>query len=140
MEEETSNRIRELDDRQLSSRLEYFPDDFDQRLIYLELLFFRYDFERKTRRLEVKRRQDGWLNDKVGYESICHDSRGNLIDGLGNSIKEAEGGVEEEEGQERDDEELRLRLTRTGRHTEVAIRLYSINGAYQEPKIYLSLC
>ena len=47
--------------------------------------------------------------DEVGYGSICHDSRGNLIDGLGNPIKETEEVVEEEEKQDRD-EEFRLRL------------------------------
>jgi hypothetical protein len=58
---------------------------------------------------------------------------------IGNPIKEAEE-VVEEEGQERD-EELKTETqtqTRTGRHTEVAVRLYSINGAYQKPTIYLS--
>ena len=94
---------------QLSSRLEYFPDDFDQTLTYMELPYYRYEFERKKRRLEAKRRSDGWLNDEVGYGSICHDSRGNLVDGLGNPIKEAEEVIEEEEGQERD-EELKLKL------------------------------
>jgi hypothetical protein len=102
---------------QLPSRLEYFPDDFDQTLTYMELPYYRYEFERKKRMLETKRRSDGWLNEEVGYGTICHDSRGNLIDGLGNPIKEE---VVEEE--------------------EVAFRLYSINGAYEEPKIYLSLC
>jgi hypothetical protein len=92
----------------LSSRLEYFPDDFDQTLTYMELPYYRYEFERKKRKLEAKRRSDGWVNDEVGFGSICHDSRGNLIDGLGNPIKEAEE-VEEEEEQDRD-EELRLRL------------------------------
>jgi hypothetical protein len=54
----------------------------------------------------------GWLSDEVGYGVICHDSRGNLVDGLGNPIKEAENEVvevEEEEEQHRD-EGLRLRL------------------------------
>jgi hypothetical protein len=51
---------------------------------------------------------DGWLNDEVGFGSICHDLRGNLIDGLGNPIREEEV-VEEEEEQDRD-EELRLRF------------------------------
>ena len=41
-------------------------------------------------------------------QAICHDSRGNLIDGLGNPIKEEE--VLEEEDKEDRDEELRLRL------------------------------
>jgi hypothetical protein len=91
---------------QLHFRLEYFPDDFDQTLTYMELPYYRYEFERKKRRLEVKRRQDGWLNDDIGYGAICHDSRGNLVDGLGNPIKEE---VVEEEEQDRD-EELRLRL------------------------------
>jgi hypothetical protein len=94
---------------QLSSRLEYFPDDFDQTLTYTELPYHRYEFERKKRRLETKRLQDGWLIDGVGYGSICHDSKGNLVDGLGNLIKEAEEEVEEEKEQDRD-EELRLRL------------------------------
>jgi hypothetical protein len=92
----------------LPYRLEYFPDDFDQILTYMELPYYQYEFERKKRRLEAKRRSDGWLNDEVGYGTICHDSRGNLIDGLGNPIKEAEEEVEEEE-QDRD-EELRLGL------------------------------
>jgi hypothetical protein len=74
----------------------------------MELPYYWYEFERKKRRLEAKRRSDGWLNDEVGYGAICHDSRGNLIDGLGNPIKEAEEEVEEEE-QDRD-EELRLGL------------------------------
>jgi hypothetical protein len=67
---------------------------------------------------------DGWLNNEVRFGSTCHDSRGNLVDGLGNPLKEAKE-VVEEEGQERD-EELKLKLklkTRTGRHTEVAFRL-----------------
>jgi hypothetical protein len=42
----------------------------------------------------------------VGFGSIYHDSRGNLIDGLGNPIREED--VDEEE-QDRD-EELKLRL------------------------------
>ncbi len=50
---------------QLSSRLGYFPDDFDQSLAYMELSYYRYEFEGKKRRLEAKRRQDGWLNDEV---------------------------------------------------------------------------
>lgn len=94
---------------QLSSRLEYFPDDFDQTLTHIELPYYQYEFQRKKGRLETKRRSDGWLNDEVGYGTICHDSRGNLVDGLGNPIKEAEEEVEEEEDQDRD-EELRLRL------------------------------
>ncbi len=93
----------------LPYRLEYFPDDFDQTLTYMELPYHRYEFERKKRRLEAKGRSDGWLNDEVGYGPICHDSMGNLTDGLGNPIKEEEV-VEEEEEQDRD-EELRLRLT-----------------------------
>jgi hypothetical protein len=75
----------------------------------MELPYYRYEFESKKTRLEAKRRQDGWLNDQVGYGTICHDSRGNLVDGSGNPIKEAEEVVEEDEEQERD-EELRLRL------------------------------
>jgi hypothetical protein len=74
----------------------------------MKLPYYQYEFERKKRRLEAKRRSDGWLNDEVGYGAICHDSRGNLIDGLGNPIKEEEEEVQDEE-QDRD-EELRLRL------------------------------
>jgi hypothetical protein len=88
---------------QLSFRLECFPDDFDQTLTYMELPYYRYEFERKKRRLEARRWSDGWLNDKVGYGTICHDSRGNLVDGLGNPIMEAEELVEEEEMQEKDE-------------------------------------
>ena len=40
---------------QLSSRLEYFPDDFDQTLTYIELPYYRYEFEGKKRMLEAKR-------------------------------------------------------------------------------------
>jgi hypothetical protein len=97
--------------RQLPYRLEYFPDDFDQTLTYMELPYYRYEFGRKKRRLEAIRRSDGWLNNEVGFGSICHDSRGNLTDGLGNPIKEEEVVEEEEEEQERDEElGLRLRL------------------------------
>ena len=92
---------------QLPSTIEYFPDDFDQILTYVELPYYRYKFERKKRRLEAKRRSDGWLNEGVGYGTICHDLRGNLIDGLGNPIKEAEV-IEEEEDQDRD-EVIRLK-------------------------------
>ena len=73
----------------------------------IELPFYRYEFERKKRRLEAKRRSDGWLNDVIGYGAICHDSRGNLIDGLGNQIREEV--VEGKEERHRD-EELRLKL------------------------------
>ena len=62
----------------------------------MELPYYRYEFERKKRRLEARRRSDGWLNDEVRYGPICHDSRGNLTDGLGNPIKEGQV-VEEEE-------------------------------------------
>lgn len=93
---------------QLPSRLEYFPDDFDQTSTYMELPYYRHEFERKKKRLEAKRRSDGWLNDEIGYGPICHDSRGNLVDGLGNPIKE-EDEVEDKEKQDRD-EELRIRL------------------------------
>jgi hypothetical protein len=88
----------------LPSRLEYFPDDFDQALTYMELPYYRYEFGRKKRRLEAKRRSDGWLNDIVGYGAICHDSMGNLVDGLGNPIMEVE-----EEDQDKD-EVFRLKL------------------------------
>lgn len=37
--------------RDLPSRLEYFPDDFDQLLTYVELPYYQYEFERKKRRL-----------------------------------------------------------------------------------------
>jgi hypothetical protein len=33
----------------LPSRLEYFPDDFDQALTYMELPYYRYEFERKKK-------------------------------------------------------------------------------------------
>jgi hypothetical protein len=82
-----------------------FPDDFDQTLTYLELPYYQYEFERKKGRLETKRRSDGWLNDKVGYGAICHDSRGNLIDGLGNQIREEWV----EEGKQKGDKELKLK-------------------------------
>jgi hypothetical protein len=88
----------------LPSRLEYFPDDFDQSLTYMELPYYRYEYERKKRKLETKRRSDGWLNDEVGYGIICHDSMGNLVDGSGNPIKEE---VIEKEDR---DEELTLKL------------------------------
>ena len=98
--------------RDTSYALDYFPDDFDQTLSFIELPYYRYEFERKKRRLEAKRRSDGWLSDEVGYGTICHDSRGNLVDGLGNPIKEAEDEVVgEEEGQERIEEPgLKLKL------------------------------
>jgi hypothetical protein len=96
---------------QLPSRLEYFPDDFDQTLTYIELPYYQYEFEQKKRKLETKRRSNGWLNDEVGYGTICHDSRGNLVDGLGNPIKEVEGGeIEVDELEKHRDDELRLRL------------------------------
>ena len=87
----------------LPSRLEYFPDDFDQALTYMELPYYRYEFERKKRRLEAKRRSDGWLNDVVGYGAICHDSMGNLVDGLGNPIMEVEEEIKKEEDQDKDE-------------------------------------
>jgi hypothetical protein len=91
----------------LPYRLAYFPDDSDQTLTYMELPYYQYEFEHKRRRLEAKRRSDEWLNEEIGYGAICHDSRGNLVDRLGNPNKEEE--VVEEEEQDRD-EELRLRL------------------------------
>ena len=93
----------------LPSRLEYFPDDFDQVLTYMEPPYYRYEFERKKRRLEANRRSDGWLNDIVGYGAICHDSMGNLVDGLGNPIMEVEEEMEKEEDQDKD-EVFRLKL------------------------------
>ena len=53
--------------RDTSYALDYFPDDFNQTLTYMETPYYRYEFERKKRRLEAKRRSDGWLNDEVGY-------------------------------------------------------------------------
>jgi hypothetical protein len=126
---------------QLPYRLEYFPDDFDQTLTYMELPYYRYEFERKKRRLEAKRRSDGWLNDEVGYGAICHDSRGNLVDGSGNPIKEAEMMVEEEETQDRD-EELKLRLQLKQEQEDIE-RWYSdfiqLMGYTKNPK-YISHC
>ena len=86
--------------------------------------------------------QEGWLNNEVRYVAICHDSKGNVVDGLGNPIKEAEEVVEEEERQEKDEGlEFKPKNKKMARrNTEVASRLYSTNGAYQEPEIYLSLC
>jgi hypothetical protein len=81
----------------LPYRLEYFPNDFDQTLTDMELRYYQYEFECKRKRLEAKRRSDRRLNEEVGYGAICHDSRDNLTDGLGNPIKEAEEVVEEEE-------------------------------------------
>ena len=52
--------------------------------------------------MEEKRRSDGWVNDEIGFKSICHNSRGNLIDGLGNQIREEE----EVEKQEQDRDEM----------------------------------
>jgi hypothetical protein len=105
--------IISLDDwieiRNTPCALDYFPDDFDRSLTYIELPYYRYEFERNKRRIEAKRQSDGWLNDEVGYGAICHDSMGNLIDGLGNPIKEVEEMIEEEEEQHQD-EELRLRF------------------------------
>jgi hypothetical protein len=123
----------------LSYRLEYFPNDFDQTLTYMELPYYRYEFERKMRRLEAKRRSDGWLSDEVRYGTICHDSRDNLIDGLGNPIEEEE--VEEEEEQHRD-QELRLKL-RLKQEQEDIQRWYSeyiqLMEHIKNPK-YISHC
>jgi hypothetical protein len=105
----------------------------------MELPYCRYEFERKKRRLEAKRRSDGWLSDEVRYGTICHDSRGNLIDGLGNPIEEEE--VEEEEEQHRD-EELRLKL-RLKQEQEDTQRWYSeyiqLMEHIKNPK-YISHC
>ena len=122
---------------QLPSRLEYFPDDFDQTLTYMELPYYRYEFERKKRRLEAKRRSDGWLNDEVGYGTICHDSRGNLIDGLGNPIKEAEEMVEEDGGQDIDEE---LRLKQEQEDIEKWHSDYIQLMEYIKNKNYISYC
>lgn len=127
---------------QLSSRLEYFPDDFDQTLTYMELPYYRYEYERKKRRLEAKRRSDGWLNEQVGYGIICHDSMGNLVDGSGNPIKEAEMRVEEQETQDRDKEEFKLRLKLKQEQEDIE-RWYSdfiqLMGYTKNPK-YISHC
>ena len=83
----------------------------------MELPYYRYEFEYKKRRLETKRRSDGWLNDEVGDGTICHDSRGNLVDGLGNPIKEEvmeEEKVEKEQDRKRNSD-LDSTRTRTGR-------------------------
>jgi hypothetical protein len=123
----------------LPYRLEYFPDDFDQILTYMELPYYQYEFERKKRRLEAKRRSDGWLNDEVGYGTICHDSRGNLIDGLGNQIKEAEEEIEEEEKRDRDDE-LRLRLKQEQEDIEKWHSDYIELMEYTKNPNYISYC
>lgn len=120
------------------SRLEYFPDDFDQSLTYMELPYYRYEFERKKRRLETKRRSDGWLNNEVGYGTICHDSRGNLVDGLGNPIKEEEM---VEEGEEKDREEkLRLRLKQEQKDIEKWHSDYIQLMEYTKNPKYISHC
>jgi hypothetical protein len=122
----------------LPYRLEYFPDDFDQTSTYMELPYYRYEFERKKRRLETKRRSDGWLNDEVGYGAICHDSRGNLTDGLGNPIKEEEA---EEEEQNRDDElGLRLRLKQEQEDIEKWHSDYIELMEYSKNPNYISHC
>jgi hypothetical protein len=123
----------------LPSRLEYFPDDFDQSLTYMELPYYQYEFERKKRWLEAKRRSDGWLNDKVGYGAICHDSRGNLVDGLGNPIKEAEATEGEEEKQDRD-EELRLKLKQEQEEIEKWQSDYIELMEYTRNTNYISYC
>jgi hypothetical protein len=38
---------------QQPSRLEYFPDDFDESLTYMELPYYRHEFERKKRVLRL---------------------------------------------------------------------------------------
>ena len=122
----------------LSYRLEYYPDDFDQTLTHMELPYYRYEYERKKRRLEAKRRSDGWLNEEVGYTSICHDSRGNLVDGLGNPIKER-AEVEEEKEQDRD-EELRLRLKQEQEDIEKWHSYYIELMVYTKNPNYISYC
>lgn len=124
---------------QLPSRLEYFPDDFDQSLTYMELPYYRYEFERKKRRLETKRRSDGWLNNEVGYGTICHDSRGNLVDGLGNPIEEEEEVIEDEEGQERD-KELKLKLKQEQKDIEKWHSDYIQLMEYAKNPKYISHC
>jgi hypothetical protein len=122
----------------LPYRLEYFPDDFDQTLTYMELPYYRHEFERKKRRLEAKRLSDGWLNDEIGYGTICHDSRGNLIDGLGIPIKEE---VVEEEEQDRDEElRLRLRLKQEQEDIEKGHSDYIELMEYRKNPNYISYC
>jgi hypothetical protein len=83
---------------------------------------------------------DGWLNDEAGYGAICHDSRGNLIDGLGNPIKEAEEEVEEEE-QDRDEElRLRLRLKQEQEYIEKWNSDYIELMEYSKNPNYISHC
>jgi hypothetical protein len=107
----------------------------------MELPYYRYEFERKKRRLETKRRSDGWLNDEVGFGTICHDSRGNLIDGLGNPIKEAEEIVEGEEGQERIEElKLGLRLKQEQEDIEKWHSDYIQLMEYTKNPKYISHC
>jgi hypothetical protein len=125
----------------MSYRLEYFPDDFDQTWTYMELPYYRYEFERKKRRLEAKRRSDGWLNDEVGYGTICHDSRGNLVDGLGNPIKGAEMVEEEEELQDGKEElSLRLRLRKEQEDIEKWHSDYIQLMEYTKNANYISYC
>ena len=127
--------------RDTSYALDYFPDDFDQTLSFIELPYYRYEFERKKRRLEAKRRSDGWLCDEVGYGTICHDSRGNLVDGLGNPIKGAGGVVEEEEKQDRDEEfRLRLRLKQEQKDIENWHSDYIQLMEYTKNPKYISHC
>ena len=91
----------------------------------MELPYYRYEFERKKRRLEAKRRPDGWLNDQVGYGMICHDSRGNLIDESVNPIDEGEGAEDEEAaGHRRGTQSKTQTQTRTGTHRKMVFRIY----------------
>ena len=102
----------------------------------MELPYYRYEFERKKRRLKEKRQSDGWLNDEVGYGTICHDSRGNLVDGLGNLIKEEE--VVEKE-QERD-KELALKLKQEQEEIEQWHVGYIELMEYTKNQKYVSHC
>jgi hypothetical protein len=104
----------------------------------MEPPYHQYEFECKKRRLEAKRRSDGWLNDEVGFGAICHDSRGNLIDELGNPIKEEK--VEEEE-QDRDEElRLRLRLKQEQEDIEKWHSDYIELTEYTKNPNYISFC
>ena len=88
----------------------------------------------------MKRRSDGWLNDEVGYGAICHDSRGNLVDGLGNPINEAEV-IEEEEKQDRDEEfRLRLRLKQEQEDIQKWQSDYIELMGYTKNPNYISYC
>ena len=39
---------------ELSSRLEYFPEDFDQSLMNMEMPYYQYEFEREKKMMRRK--------------------------------------------------------------------------------------